>query len=281
MRSVATPGAVGLVAALLVTTVPPLPAAETFVHGAGLRIQLTVRKQTLEAFEDPNFTVRFENVGSKGIYLSPAVASNIHIYDEHGALVAPIAPTPHSVAERIGFRIRKSELIHLPPGRHWSAPVRPERSPGGAYTLRHPSDQTERFALRAGRYTARFVYVAYPGYSAHYDPYEIRNIWEGRQESEPVTFSVAPGAEAAIEGVELTARAFRQTYPDPIATITDLERQLASDEQNTVAAAASAVRGRNSKASIPALLPLLKDSRAWKRYIATSPGPPVAPDRRC
>jgi hypothetical protein len=147
------------------------------------------------------------------------------------------------------------------------------------YLVHPPEAPRGRFALRGGRYTARFSVFNYPGFPAVYDPYEIRNIWEGRQEAEPVSFSVDPGAEQEIEAVEHRARLAAQHSPELTATIAELEQQLTSDEQNKVAAAASQLRRLESTGSVPALLPLLKDRRSWKRYIGVITLPTLGGER--
>ena len=72
-----------------VAGVPPIPTAEQFTHGTGLRIRLTMRSTSLAAFEDPGFVAIFENVGSTPLYLNPRVAHGIRIYDDGGQFVRP------------------------------------------------------------------------------------------------------------------------------------------------------------------------------------------------
>jgi hypothetical protein len=64
--------------------VPPIPAAERFIPGTGLKVRLTVDHPAVAAFENPGFRAVFENVGRTTLYLNPGVASNIYLYDEAG-----------------------------------------------------------------------------------------------------------------------------------------------------------------------------------------------------
>jgi HEAT repeat protein len=76
----------------------------------------------------------------------------------------------------------------------------------------------------------------------------------------------APGAEKEIEKRGEWLRSLR--LPGDGLSNAELEQRLLSNNQNTVAEAASALRGRKSATSIPALTPMLRDSRPWQRYIA-------------
>ncbi|MGH9201708.1 MAG: HEAT repeat domain-containing protein, partial [Vicinamibacterales bacterium] len=82
-----------------------------------------------------------------------------------------------------------------------------------------------------------------------------------------VSFSVAVGAESEIDGRDriVGQTGARSNYPKSVA---EAEQWLASDDQRTVAYSADRLRSERSTASIPALLPLLKDSQPWKRRIA-------------
>jgi HEAT repeat protein len=61
--------------------------------------------------------------------------------------------------------------------------------------------------LPPGEYVARFVYVSAPGYQSVYDPYEMpEGIWEGRQETAPVSFKVVPPTPAQLRQDEARIR---------------------------------------------------------------------------
>jgi HEAT repeat protein len=245
-------------------TVKPLPAVERFRQGTGLRVRLTVTKPSVAAFEDPGFVVVFENISDTPIDVNPYVRSNVYIYDEADRLVPPML---FAIADTVLVRVRADQLIRILPGQEWSVPVQPdhqsENDVGQWALYGSPQRNGEvRMMLRGGNYRARFVYLNSPGF---YDVHDIPDIWEGREESDPVAFSVGAGAEDEIDAWQReSARAAAQREAAPMS-VADAERQISSDDQSVVSTALDALHRWRSTSSIPTLVPLLHDSHAWKR----------------
>jgi hypothetical protein len=191
------------IAAQATARVPPLPAAERFIHGTGLRIRLTVEKPSVAAFEDPGFRIVFENIGQRTITLNPRVYTDLYIEDEAGR---PVRPFRFWLIQSIPLFLNKSDLVELTPGGTWAARVAPqhhlnhENEAGADYYASDDPTGGSRLMLRRGRYRARAVYLSAPGYPSPYPDFnDFRDVWEGRLEAAPVWFSVAAGAEAELD----------------------------------------------------------------------------------
>ena len=249
--------------------VAPLRSVERFDQRPGLRVRLTVAKSSVSAFEDPGFFVHLENVGTSWIYLNPTVASNVYIYGGDGKLVPPAM---NLIAESVALTLEKADVVALRPGQRLSRPVRPEHRRAndmanlGAYT--DEISNRKRLLLREGTYTARFVYVNAPGFPNEYEPRDIPEIWEGRLESDPVKFTVAAGAEAALDERQPRVPPGAEVDAPPASTPEEAERDLASDDQRRFVSAANMLRYFQSTSSFPALRGLLSHSTPWKRAAA-------------
>jgi hypothetical protein len=88
-------------------------------------------------------------------------------------------------------------------------PLAPEfayAGPDSVMTYRGCGSGKDRLLLPAGRYTARFTYLSFAGYTAGYIPghaagYDLResaDVWEGRLDSEPVAFTITTSDTAAM-----------------------------------------------------------------------------------
>lgn len=243
------------------TSVDPIPALERFVHGTGLRVRLTVAKASLAAFEDPGFVVHLDNVGKTPLRVNGLVAPNVYIYDEKGQLVPTFVEV---IAGRP--RIIIKGVSALAPGQTLSRPMRPEHLVGHDLGRTNSYTAGDRLLLPGGKYTARFVYLNAPGFPADYDLRDIPGIWEGRLESEPVTFTVQPGAEAELSAIgQLHRTAVEESRP---RTVAEAEAALASNDQREFAAATELLRRLRSTSSMPALRGLLANAEPWKRSAA-------------
>jgi HEAT repeat protein len=218
----------------------------------------------VSAFEDPGFVVHLDNVGKTPLRLNALVAPNLYIHGDNGQ---PVPPVTSSIAD-VAVVVIKNATV-LPPGQTLSRPMGPQHHVG--HDLSRVDSYTDgglaggRLLLREGKYTARFVYVNAPGFPAGYDPRDIPEIWEGRLESEPVAFTVLPGAEA-----ELSARGFRpgvQVEPRPRA-VAEAEAALASQDEREFAQATEWLLRQRSTSSMTALRRLLAAPETWKRVAA-------------
>ena len=246
------------------TSVEPIPAVEQFVQRTGLRVRLTVVKASVAAFEDPGFVVHFDNVGYTLLRVNPIVAG-LYIYGEDGRLAPPAASW---ITEFIGpAPLKNKQVVRLRPGQTLSRRVHPQYhvdydlSRGSTYT----KDVTGgRVMLRGGKYTARIVYVNAPGFPSGYHPRDIPEIWEGRLESEPIAFSVAPGAEGEINVHWPPQRPGVRIEPYP-ATVGEAEMGLAAEDLGEFAKATGFLVRMHSTSSMPALRRLLAHPEPWKR----------------
>jgi hypothetical protein len=194
-----------------------------------------------------------------------SIVAGLYIYGEDGRLAPPAASW---IAECIGpVPLKNKQVVRLRPGQTLSRRVQPQNN--FAYDVCRGSRYTEdvtggRVMLRGGKYTARVVYVNAPGFPSGYHPRDIREIWEGRLESEPVAFTVAPGAEGEINvnwppqppGVRI------EPYP---ATVGEAEMGLAADDLRKFAEATNFLVRMHSTSSMPALRRLLTHPEPWKR----------------
>jgi hypothetical protein len=191
--------------------VPPIPAWERFAQGAGLRITLTMKSRSLAPSEAPGFRASFHNTGTTTLNLNPNVVPNLRVFDESGAL----AP-PGSVAQvqNIIDLPDANKLIRLRAGEVWSTPVEAAYTPGEpGVQMWYQDARGETFLLPSGRYSAVFTYVNFAGYfTGSRDLRSAGDVWEGRLDSEPITFSVAAGADDATRRIDPAeaARAERQ-----------------------------------------------------------------------
>jgi HEAT repeat protein len=268
---------VALSAALIVSVqgqqpapkVGAIPSIERYVPQQGLRVRLTVKKPAVAAFEDPGFTVHLDNVGATTIYVNRSIAPNLYIYGKDGALIPPVSGW---ITEAIVVELKRGTLTALRPGQTFSRPVRAEQHPrydmgnGASYTDR--SSDTGRLMLGAGSYTARFVYVNTPGFPNEYGPRNIPDVWEGRIESEPVAFTVAPGAESALSALRPTVPKGVKLDPPWPVTVEAAERDLASDDQRQFMIAAHMLERLHSTSSLGVLRARLSDPVPWKRASA-------------
>jgi HEAT repeat protein len=246
------------------TSVDPIPTVEQFVQRTGLRVRLTVAKASVAAFEDPGFVVHFDNVGYTLLRVNPVV-TGLYIYGEDGRLAPPAASW---IADVVGpAPVKNKQVVPLRPGQTLSRRVQPAYNV--AYDLSRGSRYTDeptggRVMLRGGKYTARVVYVNAPGFPSGYHARDMPEIWEGRLESEPIAFTVAPGAEGEINvhwppqppGVRI------EPYP---ATVAEAEMGLAAEDLREFAEATNFLVRLHSTSSMPALRRLLTHPEPWKR----------------
>jgi len=246
-----------------------IPAIERYRPQTGLRVRLTVKKPVVAAFEDPGFIVHLDNVGETTIYVNPRIAANVYIYGKDGALIPPVSGW---LAELMVLSLDRGELTALPPGRTFSRAVPAEQrarydmSNGATYMDR--AFTGERLMLAAGSYIARFVYVNTPDFPSQYSPRAIPEIWEGRVESEPVAFTVAAGAESALDA--LKPRPIPKGLKPDVwpSTVEAAERDLASDDQRQFLTAAYTLVRLSSTSSLGVLRAHLSDVTPWKRSSA-------------
>ena len=247
------------------TIVDPIPAVEQFVQRTGLRVRLTVTKASVAAFEDPGFVVHFDNVGYTLLRVNPHIGPNLYIYGEDGRLAPPAASW---IAESIGpAPLKNTQLLLLRPGQTLSRRVQPGYNVD--YDLGRGSRYTEditggRVMLRGGKYTARIVYVNAPGFPSSYHPRDIPDIWEGRLESEPIAFTVGPGAEGEINVNRPPPPPGMRLEPYP-ATVAEAEMGLASNDLREFSKATELLIRLHSTSSMPTLRRLLSHPETWKR----------------
>jgi HEAT repeat protein len=244
------------------TSVDPIPAVERFVQGTGLRVRLTVAKASVAAFEDPGFVVHLDNVGKTPLPLNSHVLPNLYIYDERGQPARSFV----SLYENYALTYIKNASV-LAPGQTLSQPMRPEHHVGHELGRLDSYMASDRLLLRGGKYTARFVYVNASGFPYRYDPRDIPGMWEGRLESEPVTFTVQPGAEAELSAMEQRYRTRVQEDTRP-RTVAEAEVALASNDQRAFADATDLLLRLRSTSPMTALRRLLTDPEPWKRSAA-------------
>jgi HEAT repeat protein len=184
--------------------VPALHAKERFVQHAGLHVSLEMPEVTLHVGQDPKFRLRFENGGSRRLFLSPHVPTNLYITTIDGL---PVRPSREGIAEKIAPPwITARDLVSLDPGRAWTTETAPmhasePREAVGQYA-EHGFTQASGWALLLppGEYVARFVYISAPGYGSVYDVYDMPDgIWEGRQDTSPISFTVVAPTPAQLK----------------------------------------------------------------------------------
>jgi hypothetical protein len=221
-----------------------------------------MQSTSLDALTDPGFSAVFENVGNVTITLNRRVVPSIRIYDAAGALMR--APITIVCECPMSPRRTREDLIQIPPGQSWTFALPPH------YPRYRYNDEMATYmvygkglALPEGRYTARFTYVSFSNGldSASYDVRELHDVWEGRQESEPISFSIAPGADSRVP--QLASRALPWTERDGASG--EIARRLTSGDRNDVDAAMRLVGALRWKAAVPVLVWLLGSEDPWWR----------------
>jgi HEAT repeat protein len=166
---------------------PPLPSPEIFARSGDLRLSLQVEKDSIRVGEPLALTLRFENRGTKPLYvvprpLNPTVVAQPRVvaFSQDDDASAALG------ARRVAIRITREQLVTLNPKQHWDVPV-------DSLTLRP-------LRRAPGEYTVTVTYVNYPDYNfVHYDPYTMpTGIWEGVVSTGPIRFTVRPPAQAEL-----------------------------------------------------------------------------------
>jgi HEAT repeat protein len=189
-------------AQLRTPSVPPLPQDERLVPRTGLSVRLLVSPSQVTIDEVPTFTIAIRNTSARRVFLNPAIASNIQIFDDAGRFVAP---TRNVIADMSLRSIRVADLITLEPGATHNAQVHAHHhQPDDFGRMAIYSDPLIRasaigLSLPPGSYTARFRYHSFQDYGSRYAEAMPADLWEGTIETPPVSFTVLPLDQSRID----------------------------------------------------------------------------------
>jgi len=174
--------------------IPPLPQDERFVPRGGLSVTLRITPERIAVDEVPTFTVTIRNTSGRRMRLNPAITSNIRIFDNAGAFVAP---SMNALAD-YGLRlVRAADLIALEPGATHEVPVYAQHHHpddfGRVGMYSNPSSMRPTptgLSLRPGQYTVRFSYHSLQNYGSRYAEPMPADLWEGTIETSPTPLTV-------------------------------------------------------------------------------------------